>query len=239
MTELKPNPGKKIEIKIGDRIFERWPIKTHIITPKDDFLAVIKKYALPHMKKDDILVIAEKALAISQGRAFNAEKIKPSRLARFLTRFITKTPYGIGCSIPETMEIGIREAGAPRIILAAALAAITKPFGIRGIFYKVAGPQVKAIDGPADYVIPPYNKYASLGPKDPEATAQKLAKKIKHSVIIIDACDLGRWILGASEGLDRDLICEIFADNPLGQTNQQTPLCIVRKKSAKSFSFGG
>jgi len=229
MEELKVNPGKKLTIKIGQRIFERWPIKTHIITPKDDFLRVVEKYALPHLKSGDILVLAEKALSISQGRAYNVEKIKPSRLARFLTRFITQTPYGIGCSIPETMEIGIREVGAPRIILAAALAAVTKPFGIRGVFYRVAGPDVKAIDGPADYVIPPYNKYASLGPKDPDKIAEKISKKIKHQVVVIDACDLGCWILGASESVDRDSICPIFADNPLGQTDQQTPMCIVRK----------
>ena len=32
------------------------------------------------------------------------EKIRPSLLARFLSRFVTRTSYGIGLAIPETME---------------------------------------------------------------------------------------------------------------------------------------
>jgi len=60
------------------------------------------------------------------------------------------------------MELAIREAGALRIIFASFAALLTKPFGIKGIFYKVAGNNINAIDGPCDYTLPPYNKYAKL-----------------------------------------------------------------------------
>ena len=46
---------------------------------------------------------------------------------------------------------------------------------------------------------------------------------------IIDANDLGRRVLGASEGVDRRSIERLFSDNPLGQGAEQTPIAIVRR----------
>ncbi len=126
------------------------------------------------------------------------------------------------------MELAIREVGAPRILLAAAASAVTKPFGIHGIFYRVAGPQAKAIDGPTGYTIPPYNQAATLGPKDPDAAARALAAAIGVPVAIIDANDAGCAVLGASPGVDRRFVERLFADNPLGQAREQTPICVVR-----------
>ena len=65
-----------------------------------------------------------------------------------LSRFVGRTTSGIGLGIPATMELAIREAGAARILAATAAAAVTKPFGVKGVFYRVAGPAVRAIDGP-------------------------------------------------------------------------------------------
>ncbi|MFR3992055.1 MAG: hypothetical protein ACLTY5_05725 [Angelakisella sp.] len=67
------------------------------------------------------------------------KEIKPRPLAKFLCKFVLKTPYGIGLGIPETMEMAIRECGTFRILVAAAVSAVGKLFGIRGWFYKVAG----------------------------------------------------------------------------------------------------
>jgi hypothetical protein len=109
------------------------------------------------------------------------------------------------------------------------IAGITKPFGLKGMFYRVVGKNINAIDGPCDYTLPPYNKYAKLGPKDPERVARELKNAIGYDVIIIDANDLGVNILGNSSILSPTLLAGIFKDNPLGQTNEQTPLAIVRK----------
>jgi hypothetical protein len=48
----------------------------------------------------------------------------------------------------EMLQLAIDEVGAPRILLAAAVSGITKPFGVPGLFYRIAGPQAAAIDGP-------------------------------------------------------------------------------------------
>lgn len=227
---LKKNLGKQTEIKIGDKLYQRLTIQTKLITPKDKITSIAKEYTGSILKDGDILVISEKVVAITQGRSYAMDEIKPTELAKFLARYVTKTPYGIGISIPETMELALREVGSPRMIFAALIAAITKPLGIKGVFYRIAGTGARAIDGPTPYTIPPYNTHATLGPKDPNGTAEKIAREIGHPIIIIDANDLGVNILGMSEKIDKKLIEHVFKDNPMGQTNEQTPLCILRTK---------
>jgi len=191
---------------------------------------IVTEYAAPHLKPGDFLFISERVVAITQGRAFPIKDIHPSRLAKFLVKFVHKSPYGIGLGSPWTMELAIREAGVVRILFAALISAITKPFGVRGLFYKVVGKNINAIDGPCSYTLPPYNEYAKLGPKNPNGVARELAEKLGVRVIIIDANDLGVAILGKSEkNISDDLCKKVFRDNPLGQSSEQTPLCIVRK----------
>jgi hypothetical protein len=46
---------------------------------------------------------------------------------------------------------------------------------------------------------------------------------------VIDANDAGCAVLGASPGIDRRFVQLLFADNPLGQAREQTPICLVRE----------
>ena len=229
MISLSANPGKKIEIATSQGIFQRFPIKTHVITANDNISEIVQKYVSPHWQPQDLLFISERIVAISQGRAFPISDIKPSGLAKFLTKFVHKSPYGIGLGSPWTMQLALQEAGAARILLAAAVAALTKPFGLRGVFYHVAGKNINAIDGPCDYTLPPYNQYAKLGPKNADSVAKQIASQFGLKTAIIDANDLGLKILGKSDkSLDNKLCAEIFRDNPLGQASEQTPICLVR-----------
>lgn len=227
---LFANTGKQIIIKINGQEYARYPIKTKLITPTDqDLLSIIKQYASSYLQAGDIIFVSEKMAAITQGRAWPLDKIKAGFLARFLSRRVYKNPAGIGLSIPETMQLAITEVGWLRILLAAIISFLTKPFGLRGMFYRIAGRRAAAIDGPVPYAIPPYNTYASLGPKNPKLLAQKLADSLKAPVVIADANDLGVVVLGASRGLDKKLICQILQDNPLGQSDEGTPIGIIRK----------
>lgn len=232
MNDIKPNIGKNLNIEIDGNIFERLPIKTHIITSSDNIVDVAKRYASPYLKEGDMLFVSEKIVAISQGRAFPIKDIKPSFLAKLLVKFVHKSPHGIGLGSPWTMELAIREAGVLRMLLGAFVAAVTKPFGMRGVFYRVVGKNINAIDGPCSYTLPPYNEYAKLGPAEPEKVAKKISQNLECGVVIIDANDLGVAILGKSDDKISDVFCkEVFRDNPLGQASEQTPLCIVRKHS--------
>ena len=228
--QIRPNPGKKLAIKVDKQSFDRFPIRTHIISSNDNIVEVCEKYCGKHLKKGDILFISEKIVAISQGRSFFIKDIKPSRLAKFLVKFVHKSPYGIGLGSPWTMELAIREAGVFRMLFAAFASAVTKPFGLKGVFYKVVGNDINAIDGPCSYTLPPYNECAKLGPAKPNKVAREIAEALGHKTVIIDANDLGANVLGKSDKMITDDFCKkVFKDNPLGQTKEQTPLCIVRK----------
>lgn len=232
LNNLKPNPGKNLIIEFDGHKYARFPIKTHIITKRDNIVDVCKKYATSHLQNNDLLFISERIVAITQGRAFHIKDIRPSSLAKLLVKFVHKSPYGIGLGSPWTMELAIKEGGVLRILIGALAAAITKPFGIRGVFYKVVGKNINAIDGPCDYTLPPYNEYAKLGPAEPEKVAKKMKSEINNDVVIIDANDLGVAVLGKSNKDISDLFCQdVFKDNPLGQSSEQTPLCVVRKIS--------
>lgn len=227
---LKPNKGKKLIIEVDGEKFARYPIRTHVILKKDKIIEVVKKYILPYLKDGDYVFISERIVAITQGRALPIKDIKPSALANFLVKFVHRSPYGIGLGSPWTMELAIREAGVFRILLGALVALITKPLGIKGLFYKIVGKNINTIDGPCEYTLPPYNQYAVLGPKDSDKVAFKVKEIIKQKVVIIDANDLGVKVLGKSDKDISDKWCiEVFQDNPLGQGREQTPLCIVRK----------
>jgi len=233
LEDFKPNTGKNLNIEFDNHVYARLPIKTHVITQDDDIVEVCKKYTKPYLQNGDLLFVSERIVAISQGRAFPIKDIKPSFLAKFLAKYVHKSPYGIGLGSPWTMELAIKEGGVLRIIFGAFAAAVTKPFGIKGVFYKVVGKNINAIDGPCDYTLPPYNQYAKLGPAEPVKVAKNLKLKLNHrDVVIIDANDLGVAVLGKSSESISDLFCKsVFSDNPLGQSSEQTPLCIVRKIS--------
>ncbi|MDO8463327.1 MAG: HD domain-containing protein [bacterium] len=236
---FRANVGKVLTVRVSDANgaevpVTRYPVRTSVIAAGDDLFALVRKYALEALHPDDTLAISERVVAITQGRAYRIDEIRPRWLATQLVRFVSKNPAGIGLAIPQTMELALREAGTARILLAAFVSAITRPFGVRGLFYRLAGHSVNAIDGPCDYTLPPYNAYAVLGPKDPDDVAAHLARRIGVDIAIIDANDLGVVVLGASDGVDRDFIRRVFKDNPLGQSAEQTPMAIVRRRDEKA-----
>ncbi len=230
MSELCANEGKKTIIEVEGKEYMRLPIKTHVVTAEDKIADVAEKYALPHMQEGDILFISEKCVACSQKRAVPLVDIHPRPLAKFLCKFVYKSPYGIGLGIPETMEMALRECGSARLLFAAFISAIGKLLGKRGWFYRVAGYRAESIDGPTPYTLPPYNKCVVLGPEDPDKVARDIAERIGHRVAIVDVNDLTGKILGASDAtVDRELLPKILRDNPLGQSAQQTPMGIIRE----------
>lgn len=224
------NPGKKISIIVDSITYLRYPVRTKAITAKDNLDTIIRRFVCPLIKQNDILIISERIVAITQGRSFLIQDIKPSWWAHFLSRFVSKHPGGIGLKSSYTMELAIREATLFRILFASVIAMLTRPFGVRGLFYHFAGSNINAIDGPCEYSFPPGNKSAKLGPKNPMEVAMRIAKLFNLAVAIIDANDYGMRVLGCSKEIDKNLIKKIFRDNPLGQSCEQTPFGIVRSK---------
>lgn len=226
------NEGKSLEVAVDGVTYERIPIKTHVVMRDDVLLDVVQKYAGALVRDGDVLFVTEKIVGITQGRAFPLEEIQPRKLAVTLSKYVTKTSHGIGLGIPETMEMALRECGTPRILFAAAVAAVTKALGRRGDFYRIAGPKARAIDGPTKNTIPPYDSQVVLGPDRPNGVAAdiKAALGKQLDVLVVDINDFGGNILGSTStrALD-ELMVRVLKDNPLGQDRQSTPMGIIRR----------
>lgn len=226
------NAGKALTVQVDGKSYARIPIRTRVVMPGDDLDAFIREYAADLVRTGDLLFVTEKIVAITQGRSYLVEDIKPRKLAFFLSKYVTRTPYGIGLGMPETMEMALRECGTPRILFAAAVSAVTKAFGRKGDFYRIAGDKARAIDGPTSGTIPPYNKAVVLGPQRPREVAQHLRELLGGvpQVAVVDINDLGGNILGStvSKAEEKRLVA-ILKDNPLGQGHESTPLGIIRE----------
>ena len=227
-----PNDGKVLSVTTDAGTFKRIPIRTRVVMPGDDLDAFVTEYAAGVVQPGDTLFVTEKIVAITQGRSFTLDEIHPRPLARLLSRYVVKTPYGIGLGMPETMEMALRECGTPRILFAAAVRAVTKLFGRRGDFYRIAGDRARAIDGPTDGTIPPYDRAVVLGPTEPDAVAARLKELLgtPAAVAVVDINDIGGNILGSTlDKAGEQQLVRILSDNPLGQGRQSTPMGIIRR----------
>lgn len=246
-----PNPDKPLHTP--DRRWARYPLRVELVSPGDDVPALAAGRsasffaALADAPPEPVapasgtrwyVFCSEKVVAVAQGRSYFTWEIRPSWWARRLSRFVVRTPWGIGLGDPTTMQLAIQEAGLPRILAAAGASAAGKAVGRRGLFYRVAGTRVAAIDGPTQYSAYPANVSAKLAPDDPAGVARQISAAVRSSLpetaaagyggaVVIDANDLGCTVLGHDTDLpDRELVAA-FADNPLGQGREQTPLAVV------------
>lgn len=230
MKEFKANQDKNLIITINDQDYMRIPIKTHVIEQTDKVEDILSQYAADIYEDGDVIFLAESVVAIMQKRALKISEVKARPLATLLSKFVYKNPYGIGLSMPETMEMALREVGTPRILWASTVSIFGKLVGKRGLFYEIAGPKARDIDGPCDWTLPPYNEYVVLGPEDPQKVADEATEKTGLPFAIVDINDLGGNVLGSTvKNYSNAEIAEILKDNPLGQSAEQTPMGIIRK----------
>jgi F420-0:gamma-glutamyl ligase-like protein len=227
------NNLKKQKIKIQGKNWERCLVKTHFITKDDNLENIIEKYALREAKKSDIVALCQKIVSITHKKIIYRKDIKLGFWAKFLSKFVKKTPYGFSVGNPLKMQVAINLAGLPRILFASICAIFGKIVGIKGIFYKIAGHQINQIDGFYGEAFPQYNDMAILGldRKFSNNLCDKLKEKYNLSFAIVDINDIGGNILGTSADIKEKtkLILELLKDNPAGQSNQQTPIIILKK----------
>ncbi|MDN5599067.1 MAG: asparagine synthase (glutamine-hydrolyzing) [Brachybacterium sp.] len=250
-SDYVPNPGKQLDLvsDVDGHDWRRLPLQTELVARGDDIVELsrerVERFAadLP----DDAVptqapwyfVISEKIIAISQGRSWFTWEVRPRRSAKVLSRFVSRTPAGIGLGDPTTMELAIREVGLPRVLAASAAGAAGKVVGRKGLFYEVVGADVRAIDGPTPYSAFPSNVSAKLPPKDPDAVSARISAAIREAdipaalrdsfvgTVVMDANDIGRNVLGSDVATPHGHLEASFADNPLGQGRQRTPMAIL------------
>lgn len=228
---LTPNENKSLRIETSFGAYDRGAIKTHFVAVGEDYIELVRRYVQPLYQEGDILSIAEKIISLCQKNVIYKKDMKLTWLARFLSKFATHSPYGIGVDNPWKMQFAIDHCGALKIIWASVAAGFGKLFGKKGVFYKIAGPEVAGLDGFYTASFEVYGDFCMMLPKEPETVCRRIKEETGITCMLVDANDFERDILGKSPDLTlTDEQCaELIRDNPSGNSTQLTPFILIRK----------
>ena len=228
---FQPNPGKKLIVEVESQKWARYPVKIHFVTTDDTLENILTLYVLSYSQKEDIVVLGQKIVSILQKRVVYKKDIKVGRWAKFLSGFAQKTPYGFGIGNPLKMQLALQIAGLPRILFSALISGALKIFGIKGVFYHLAGNQISRIDGFYGESFSQYAEMGILAPENCDKLCQALKEKHGLSFLVGDVNDFDPVILGKSSDLigKEKMSIQLVKDNPAGQSNYQTPILIARK----------
>ncbi len=213
----------------------RIPLRSRLVKPGDDLFSLLDEQVAPHIRPGDYLFVSEKIVCITQNRIVKTADVKTGMLARFLAskvRNYAGTPQfrGLGHGTAPAMQLLIDEAGYPRVMLAALVSAITRPFGVKGAFYYLVGRQAKSIDCPMSWTIDEYQDMAKLAPRDPSGVARALKARYGVETVIVDANYRGAISLGKTDPrITEKFIYKLLRDNPAGQDSEMTPFMLIRK----------
>ncbi len=247
-----PHPGKKLAIGVDGQRWVRFPVRTDVFGPGDSVPKKVAGYvtelvaeARAHPRLRDVfgkpwyVVTAEKVVAVAQSRSYLLWEIRPGRWARMLARLASPRAYGAGSRSAWIMELAVREVGRMRMLFATLAALLGRPFR-RGEawFERVAGARVAAIDGPADHSMYPANLSATLGAANPDEVAAQIAEALRRALpadaagnlrgcAVLDARDSACRVRGLHGDRPEEFWIAAFADNPLGQGGERTPVAVV------------
>ncbi|HEX4104008.1 MAG TPA: hypothetical protein VHZ04_00830 [Candidatus Paceibacterota bacterium] len=223
-------PGRPIVVEGVE--YMRYPIRVpRLIEFGESAEKVVNEFVKPHFRPGDWMAISEKIVSISLNLVQHISTIKVTWFARFITKGIRKHKTMTAWSRPEKVQLAIDIAGWWRIAPAAALGAVGKLVGLRGVFWVIAGHRVSEIDGMIPEDMYPYTEWAVLPPPHPQKDCEDIEKKTGIPAVTADANFINVKILGVSKGagLSKKLARLVLLDNPLGQGNKMTPFVLVRK----------
>jgi hypothetical protein len=205
------------------------PVRTRLVRGGDDLAAVVRDAVRGIARPQDVVAVSETAVAIAQNRTIAAETIRPSRLAYVLSR---RAGALATINQPESLQLVIDDVGAWRVAFAAAAHVAGRLAGRRGVFYRVLGEAIAAIDGYTG-TLPPFERTIVLGPEDPAGAACAIAVATGSHAVVVDANDLGvAKVLGASAGVDAGRVAAALRGNPHGNGDEQTPIVVLAWRDA-------
>jgi hypothetical protein len=217
---------------VDGRAFERIPVRTRVLMPGDDIASAIREHAGDQLRAGDTVLVSESAVAIMQGRARDWRTIHPGRLARWLSERVVKTSWGTGLRSPYAMQYAIELSGTWRILLAGGAHVVGRALGRKGWFYLVAGLNARMMDAEHTMGVAEFYECCIPAPADPQGTVRVIKQALGGDVdvAIADINDIApAWIVASTMPRDRErLLARSFDDNPLGQTDEQTPIGIWR-----------
>lgn len=226
MPEEAP-PIRVSTASVGGTRYEIVVARTHWIEPGEDIVEVVRERLGEQLRPSDCVIVSEKASVIAAGGGIPLADVDPGRMARALARWVRPVGDSRGLSVPEKMQLVITRAGHARVIAAAVASALTRPFGVKGAFYVVAGTEASGMDGgrpPLEHVLLP-----PMDPREAFDLARRIERELGTAAAIVDINDRGGSIRALSPGaVDARTLLRVLADNPLGQRDQTTPIGIVR-----------
>ena len=229
--ELKANDNKELEIEVDGVKYNRYAIKTHYVQIGENYIDIIEKYVKPVYQEGDFISISEKIIALCQKRVIYKKDVKLSWLAKFLSKFATKDGGNFGVGSPYKMQVAINMYGRMKVLFASIAAGFGKLFGKKGIFYKIIGREISGLDGFNGRVFPDYGEMGICIPENPGKVCDEIEEKLGFKAMIVDANDINVEILGKASDLDYsdETLAKIIKDNPAGQSQQLTPIILIRK----------
>ncbi|MFN0029307.1 MAG: F420-0:Gamma-glutamyl ligase [Acidimicrobiales bacterium] len=200
-------------------------VRTHLLGPSDDPAEVVVRYAAPHAQPGDIVAIGESPLAVIQGRFHDPRNLRRTWAATRLAQFM----HGEGAlGTPGGMQSLMNEHGAARVAGAMVGGALGKAVGQAGWFYRLAGEQARLVDDVTG-TIAPYDNFVVVGPADSDAVCAAVTARTGLAAVVVDANDLGKVdVVGASPGVDHELVRAALRANPAGNADESTPLVLIR-----------
>ncbi len=216
---------------VRGRTYRREPVKTHKVGIGEDLGGVIALYAAERITPETTLCLSQKFVSICNGDVRHIDDVQDSRLARLIVKYVQKNDNGdIGYSHPKKMQVAIDEVGYPRMIAAVIGGGIGK-FVLRrnGDFYRIAGHHISEIDGFNPDAMPPFDQYAMLPSKHPDAICEELAQRFGCAAYIIDGNNINVEVVGRSGNLPLPVADarEVMLDNPMGQGDELTPVFLI------------
>lgn len=204
---------------------ELLPVRTRILTNKDNIVDAIKEYAGGDITDRDIVCAAESVVAITQNRYVRPEELSPCWQARLMNRFV---PAAGSMASIYGMQAAMEKEGCWRMLFWFIAAAFAKLAGKNGVFY--AKCRQASLTDDVTGTMPPFDKCIVYGPADTDEVCEEIVKATgAYGAVIADVNDLKRAaVLGKSKGLDPKQIAQILIDNPFGNASQRTPIVIIK-----------
>ena len=225
------------------RKYDRFAIQTHFVQRGESQKELVEKYVRPLYQEGDVLSFGAKVMCMCVESVKTRDEVKPGFWANLLWRFAGINHTGVGMHEPYKLQLVIDMCGLPRVLLAVFCSAVTKPFGIHGVFYilhasvngtelgTLVGNGVGGIDGfyfRSSFDV--YKQMALINPDNPVELCNELYQQTGIPVVLMDANDLQRDQLGKCDGfpLTDEEIQDAMQDNPSGQGDELTPLILIR-----------
>lgn len=204
---------------------ELLPVRTRILTNKDNIVDAIKEYAGGDITDRDIVCAAESVVAITQNRYVRPEELSPCWQARLMNRFV---PAAGSMASIYGMQAAMEKEGRWRMLFWFIAAAFAKLAGKNGVFY--AKCRQASLTDDVTGTMPPFDKCIVYGPADTDEVCEEIVKATgAYGAVIADVNDLKRAaVLGKSKDLDPKQIAQILIDNPFGNASQKTPIVIIK-----------